>query len=501
MSKVKNFAVKIGEWLSKMLLLDQPAKALMLFTVVTGFFWVLQATLFQRILPLDAVEAIVWGRQMQWGQMKSPPLSGYLAYAAFWLSGNHDWSLYLIDQLTVCCGIFFVYKLGREFFDESGAAIGAMLIYFLIYYMPPALKFCSHSTQYAFMPAMTYFFYRAYCRNHWGDWIGLAIFSALAMLGKYSAGQLLLAFAIMMICTAQGRKLFASIKPYVAVIVFLLLLAPHIVWLFQNDFLPLLHLENRTGSKIEWYEPLLKLAIFVYPYATLAALLILASFPWKKAPRKSVDHAALKFILPVALIPSGIYLLLAFSGHSTVDQWFSYMCSYAGIVAVSLMPFKCDKQTFRRITGAAWLYFLLLLVITVIDVNNKPRFKIHIYPQDIINVFDDFCAAERGAKVQVPVVYGDRYAAGVLDVYHPEHPRCFDAGDLCCRKLYLDEAAKGGMILVDIDEKSAREFLGIPPEVKITFKTYKIQYRSQFGRKKNSSISFAYLPPGSVGKF
>ena len=498
MEKVKKIISSVGGFFSKVLCLDKPAKALFIFTVVTGIFWVLQAALFQNILPLDAVEAIVWGRQLQLGQMKSPPLSGYLAYAAFWLSGGQDWSLYLLDQLTVCCGIFFVYKLGREFFDEFAAATGAMLIFFLIYYMPPALKFCSHSTQYAFMPAMVYFFYRAYKYNRWCDWIGMAIFSVLAVLGKYSAVQLLLALVILMIFTADGRKCFASIKPYVAGIVFLALLAPHIVWLFQHDFLPIVHLDERTALKIAWYEPLQTLAIFLYPYLTLAVLYLAAALPWKDRERKSSDPAILKFIIPVSVIPPLIYLILAFSGHSTVDQWFSYLCSFTGIVAVLLCPFKCDGKIFRRIAGAAWLYFLLLLVITVIDVTNKPRFKIHVDKQDIIAAFEDFRTMPDGKKLPIEVIYGDRYIAGVLDIYHPEHPRCCAADDICSWQLYRDRAYANGLLLVDVEGKY-REFLGIPADVKITTREYKIKFHSQNGRTKETKVKFAYIAPGIVG--
>ena len=147
--------------LRSMFSFDHPARLLAVFIAVTSVLWIVQVSLLQNVLPLDAVEAVVWGNQLQWGQMKSPPLSGWLATIFWHLSGGGDWSLYLLEALTTAVGLWFAYKLAREFTDEIGAATATLLLCFLFYYNPPAMKFCSHSTQIALLPAMTLYFVRA----------------------------------------------------------------------------------------------------------------------------------------------------------------------------------------------------------------------------------------------------------------------------------------------------------------------------------------------------
>lgn len=45
-----------------------PAKSLAVFTAVSSVLWVVHTSLCQKILPLDVIEAIVWGDEMQWGR-------------------------------------------------------------------------------------------------------------------------------------------------------------------------------------------------------------------------------------------------------------------------------------------------------------------------------------------------------------------------------------------------------------------------------------------------
>ena len=480
---------------------DHPARLLAVFIAVTSVLWIVQVSLLQSVLPLDAVEAVVWGNQLQWGQMKSPPLSGWLA-AMFWhLSGGGDWSLYLLEALATAVGLWFAYKLAREFMDETGGATATLLLCFLFYYNPPAMKFCSHSTQIALLPAMTLYFVRALRDGKLKDWLLLAVFSALATLGKYSAVQLLIGFAAVMPMTKIGRKRLLSYQPYLCAALFFVLLAPHIVWLFEHDFLSIKHMDGRlNGKEAAWYLPFRNLAIMLYPFLSCAIALAVGMFPWRKdrLERRAPDKEALALLLPVALVPPGIYVLLSACGKMLVEQWFSYLAFPAGVVTMLLWPFRCGRREFRNLFLLLNLGIVVLLIATTVDLLVKARLKIHSDPQKIVAAGEAFWK-RHGEGRPLEVVFGDRWLAGVMELYSSAHPSTCDGRDICTWELVRKKARKNGMLFIPGDKLPNRaDFL---PEVRIKElkrEKFQLHYRARFGKNREEDIWFVYVPPEKI---
>ena len=59
-------------------------------------------------LPLDTIEALAWGSNLDWGFDKHPPMSAVLVEIFFQIFGNKDWAYYLLSQ--ICIIISFVSK-------------------------------------------------------------------------------------------------------------------------------------------------------------------------------------------------------------------------------------------------------------------------------------------------------------------------------------------------------------------------------------------------------
>jgi len=465
------------------------------FVLWTSLCWVVQTSLCQYILPRDSIEAIVWGEQFQWGQAKSPPLSGWIAYGFAWLSGYRDWSNYLAAQLCIVVGVFFVYRLAREFFDEAESAAAALLLFTLPYYMPPAMKFCSHDTQIALLPGIAYFYWRALKEDRLRDWLALAVVSALAMLGKYAAGQMLIGCFVVMVCSKFARKRLGSIGPYLAGIGFLLLMTPHVRWLMQNDFYPILHLEDRMEKAAPWTNVLLSLVTMIYPYLLEGAVLAAAYFIVMRKKLVPVPRRkeALWFSLALTLIPGGIYFIMAATKHGIVLNWYCYLASLTGISVLAVFPWKCTRQVFQAVLALLWIYFAILLIAVTLDVMAKPRYRIHSRPEDIAGRAAEFYREATGREI--PCVYGDRWLAGVVQNYLPGRPPAVVRMDPCNIKLYDTLIREKGALLV-FDQP---EFL---PELEkrfgrkpVQWKVYPLPCRAQFGKTKQYQISFGVLPP------
>ena len=64
--------------------------------------WTLVPTITNQNLPLDVIEALAWGNNLEWGFTKHPPGSAFFPEMMFKVFGAQDWAYYLLSQIFVC---------------------------------------------------------------------------------------------------------------------------------------------------------------------------------------------------------------------------------------------------------------------------------------------------------------------------------------------------------------------------------------------------------------
>ena len=477
----------------------RPGAMLFWFVAVSAAVWTAQCALCQNVLPLDVIETIVWGAQWQLGQMKSPPLSGWIGYLVSCASGHRDWSMYLLAQLCLACGVGYTYRLAREFFDEAGAAAAALLLYCLHYYTPSSMKFCSHFLETAFLPAVSFYFYRAVRDDRWRDWIGTAVFAALAFLGKYAAVQLFIACFLWMLWGKEHRRRFRSPKPYLTAALFLILVGPHLWWLCQHDFLPVRHMEVRMEQEVPpWYEPILAVITWLYPLAAGAAALVLARMPWRRGTeRVPIQREALRYALLLALVTGGFYVAIVFCRENIVMMWFSYLASWSGIAVVAASPWKVDEKVFRRLMLLIVLFTVGVFIGTTIDTLTRPVLKCHLEPRLLVEQVERYAAEH--APEGIPVVVGHRWAAGVVENYSASRPpTCWDEDPFEMRRREPLIRQRGALLLSyagkKAEDKPLRHFFAMMGR-EVPLETFELPYRTRFGKTKIKKFVIGWFPP------
>jgi len=63
-------------------------QGLILFLFAHLIIWTLVPTISNTNLPLDTIEALAWGTNLDWGYNKHPPVSAWLAKGIFQIFGN-----------------------------------------------------------------------------------------------------------------------------------------------------------------------------------------------------------------------------------------------------------------------------------------------------------------------------------------------------------------------------------------------------------------------------
>ena len=81
--------------------------------------WTAIPALTNNNLPLDTIEALAWGSNLDWGFNKHPPMSAFLVEIFYQIFGSQDWAYYLLSQICVATSFIVVFKLAEDFFKNS----------------------------------------------------------------------------------------------------------------------------------------------------------------------------------------------------------------------------------------------------------------------------------------------------------------------------------------------------------------------------------------------
>ena len=69
-------------------------KILICFLFAHLIVWTLIPSISNINLPLDTIEALAWGSNLDWGYSKHPPLSAFTVEVFYQIFGNQDWTYY-----------------------------------------------------------------------------------------------------------------------------------------------------------------------------------------------------------------------------------------------------------------------------------------------------------------------------------------------------------------------------------------------------------------------
>jgi 4-amino-4-deoxy-L-arabinose transferase-like glycosyltransferase len=230
--------------------LTDPARrrrAALVFCVAYGALWFIYGVIAKssQDLNADMAEMIVWSRELAWGYPKHPPLLAFALWGWFKIFPLADWAYILLAVVTVSAGIFLAIELCAEWLEGEKLAAVPFLLAAIPFYNFLGLKFDQNSALIPLWALAMCAFVRALDRRHLG-WAALAaIAAAAAMLVKYWSAFLLLALAIAALMHPKRREYFRSIAPWVTAGVFLVAVAPHVVWLVAENFPPITWVATR----------------------------------------------------------------------------------------------------------------------------------------------------------------------------------------------------------------------------------------------------------------
>ena len=85
-----------------------------IFVIAHLIFWTLIPSITNHNLPLDTIEALAWGSNLDWGFNKHPPMSAFFPEVFYQIFGPQDWVYYLLSQIFLIISFYYVFKFSKE---------------------------------------------------------------------------------------------------------------------------------------------------------------------------------------------------------------------------------------------------------------------------------------------------------------------------------------------------------------------------------------------------
>ena len=399
-----------------------------IFVIAHLIFWTIIPSLTNNNLPLDTIEALAWGSNLDWGFNKHPPMSAFFSEMFFRIFGSQDWVYYLLSQIFVIFSFYYVFKFSKEIFSNNLLSLTSVLliegIYFYNYTSP---EFNVNVCQLPFWSLSVYYSWKIYDSKEikFLDCFLLGLFAAFGFLSKYLFIYLLISIDLLfiyLIFIKKERKF--DFKFLITIEVFLVVLIPHLIWLHSNDYITITYGLARTGLEQSSFINhikfplifLLKQVGIIIPFLILCRLLI------KKIKfNLNLRDKKLIFLISINILP--IILMVITSvvlGSKTRTMWMTPFYLFFGTFFVYLLKSQINLKNLKPfILGFVFFFFLSPGIYAYVSILKDD--KRTDYPGKEIAIKTQY-AWDQQFNSTINVVLGDEWIAGNLSYHLKSRP-------------------------------------------------------------------------------
>ena len=353
-----------------------------IFIIAHLIFWTLIPSLTNQNLPLDTIEALAWGSNLDWGFNKHPPMSAFFSEVFFQIFGSQDWAYYLLSQIFVLTSFYYVFKFSKEFFNNDLLGlISVLLIESIYFYNFTSPEFNVNVCQLPFWSLTVYFSWRIYNSKEikFTDCFLIGLFAAFGFLSKYLFVYLLVSIDLLFIYLIfiKREKKF-DFKYLITVEVFLIVLVPHLIWLNNNEFITVTYGLARTGLEQSSLIDHIKfpLIFLIKQIGLLIPFLILVLLLIKKIKFKfNFKDKKLLFILAINIFPILLmFLTSVITGSKMRTMWMTPFYLFFGTLFVYIFQAQINFKKLKPfMVGFIFLFFLSPILYAYVSISKDDK--------------------------------------------------------------------------------------------------------------------------------
>jgi len=394
-----------------------------IFLTIHLFLWTAIPSLTNKNLPLDTIEALAWGSNLDWGFNKHPPMSAFIVEIFYQIFGSQDWAYYLLSQIFVIISFFVVFKLSEEFFENKIFCLISILllegIYFFNFTTP---EFNVNVCLMPFWALTVLYLWKGFKDNKILDWLLVGLFAGFGFLSKYLFIYLGIAMDLFLVYMFFKKK--AHYKSIISLVPFLIVLLPHLIWLTENDYITITYGLHRTGDGEQNFvdhivHPLIFLGKQIGILTPFFLMLLLLTSKLKTKLNFKDDK--LLFLLAINILPIAlVFLTSMIMGVKIRTMWMTPFYLFIGTLLIYIFQKQINLKKIKNF----YIAFIFLFLISPI-----------IYAYISINQTDkrtDYHGKEIAEKVQkkwdsefnepINIVLGNEWNAGNLSYHLKSRP-------------------------------------------------------------------------------
>ena len=410
--------------------------------------WTLVPTLTNKNLPLDTIEALAWGSNLDWGFNKHPPASAFFVEIFYKIFGSNDWAYYLLSQIFVVISFFAVWKFSEEFFnDKIYSLLSVLLLEAIYFYNFTTPEFNVNVSQLPFWALSVLYAWKGFKNNKTIDWLLFGLFAAIGILSKYLFIYLLIAMDVFFAYVFFKKKF--NYKSFISLIPFLLILLPHLIWLTENDYITFTYGLHRAGTGDQSFlDHLIHPVIFLgKQIGILIPFFIMCLFAISKFKIKiNIKDQKLLFLLIINIVPILLMFLTSMiMGIKIRTMWMTPFYLFFGVLAIYTFQSQINLNKLKGFTATFIILFILspfaYAYVSITETDKRTDYQGKKIAKEAQEWWDD----RRDKKIIL--VLGNEWEAGNLSYHLKDRPSWLWDEEiskvwLCSKELVEDSCLK-----------------------------------------------------------
>ena len=388
--------------------------------------WTLIPTLTNNNLPLDTIEALAWGSNLDWGFNKHPPMSAFLVEIIYQIFGTKDWAYYLLSQICVIVSFFAVFKFADDFFENKiFCLISVLLLEGIYFYNFTTPEFNVNVCLIPFWVLTVLYFWKGFKENKVIDWLLVGLFAGFGLLSKYLFIYLGLAMDIFFIYMIYKKKI--NLKCLISFIPFLIIFLPHLIWLTENNYITVTYGLHRTGAEDpnifnHIKHPLIflgKQIVILIPFFLMALFLIS-----KLKVKLNFKDNKLFFLLVINIIPIAlVFLTSMIMGVKIRTMWMTPFYSFLGVLLIYVFQSQINLEKLKGFISVFLVLFIFspfaYAYISITKTDKRTDYPGRMEAEKVKLFYEN----QNQITGEITFVKGNEWLAGNLSYHLEERPK------------------------------------------------------------------------------
>ena len=397
-----------------------------IFLTIHLIVWTAIPTLTNNNLPLDTIEHLAWGSNLDWGFNKHPPMVAFVLEIFYQIFGANDWAYYFLSQIFVVISFIVVFKLADEFFkNKVFSLLSVLLLEGIYFYNFTTPEFNVNVCLMPFWALTVLYLWKGFKDNKIIDWSLVGLFAGLGFLSKYLLVYLGLAIDIFLIYMIYKKKI--DFKCMASLISFFIVLLPHLIWLTENNYITITYGLHRTGAA----DPNI-LNHIKHPLVFLGKqigilipfFLMLLFLSTKLKIKFNFKDNKLLFLLEINIVPIAfVFLTSMIMGVKIRTMWMTPFYSFLGVLVIYIYQTQINLNKLKDFASVFVILFIFSPIAYAYVSISKTDKRTDYQGKEEANKAKLFYENQNEIVGEIGFVKGNEWIAGNLSYHLKQRPK------------------------------------------------------------------------------